>query len=260
MKRLLILTLLLNIGCSVVSKKVVQEKPRKPPIKIAIVDTGVDFSHSILKDYKSIEQEERSQKDTNGHGTHVAGIVAINLYYADKNTRNDFEILSFKADSKDGSFYAYSYFQAVQRAIDSGAKIINLSLEGPDADPFEERLLKSNPTVIFVVAAGNDGKNKQSFPCSYNLKNVICVSSMDEKGEMVASATRNDSVRYIALGYNILSFYKKGMKEKTGTSQATALVSAYLGLKLKYGNKYDKKFAPFVKEYKKYLKNSMKGL
>lgn len=156
-------------------------------IKVAVLDTGVDFGHEDLagkagSSYNCIKDGGIGQPcdpaphgDDNGHGTQVAGILGA----VEGNGKGiagvapGAEILSFKALGADGSGALSDVIRAVRSAADNGARIINLSL-GPEVNLINDLLnlvLGGDPKAEFreafryagekgalvVAAAGNSG-------------------------------------------------------------------------------------------------------
>ena len=135
-------------------------------IKIAVIDTGVDFNHPDLlgwgPDGKVIGghnfiQENELPMDTNGHGTKVAGIIAADgsvLGVAPKA-----KILAYKV-SEDGEGVSSELIKgAIERAIEDDADIINISLGvNRTNSKIDDAVNHALDNGIFVVtAAGNDG-------------------------------------------------------------------------------------------------------
>ena len=135
-------------------------------IKIAVIDTGVDFNHpdlfgwgpdgKVIGGYNFIEENELPM-DTNGHGTKVAGIIA-----ADGNTlgvAHKAKILAYKV-SEDGEGVSSELIRkAIEKAIEDKADIINISLGvNKTNSKIDSAVNHAWDNGIFVVtAAGNDG-------------------------------------------------------------------------------------------------------
>ena len=135
-------------------------------IKIAVIDTGVDFNHpdlfgwgpdgKVIGGYNFIEENELPM-DTNGHGTKVAGIIA-----ADGNTlgvAHKAKILAYKV-SEDGEGVSSELIRkAIEKAIKDKADIINISLGvNKTNSKIDSAVNHAWDNGIFVVtAAGNDG-------------------------------------------------------------------------------------------------------
>ena len=135
-------------------------------IKIAVIDTGVDFNHpdlfgwgpdgKVIGGYNFIE-ENQLPMDTNGHGTKVAGIIA-----ADGNTlgvAHKAKILAYKV-SEDGEGVSSELIRkAIEKAIEDKADIINISLGvNKTNSKIDNAVNHAWDNGIFVVtAAGNDG-------------------------------------------------------------------------------------------------------
>ena len=135
-------------------------------IKIAVIDTGVDFNHpdlfgwgpdgKVIGGYNFIE-ENQLPMDTNGHGTKVAGIIA-----ADGNTlgvAHKAKILAYKV-SEDGEGVSSELIRkAIEKAIEDKADIINISLGVNKTNSKIDSAVNHawNNGIVVVTAAGNDG-------------------------------------------------------------------------------------------------------
>ena len=135
-------------------------------IKIAVIDTGVDFNHpdlfgwgpdgKVIGGYNFIE-ENQLPMDTNGHGTKVAGIIA-----ADGNTlgvAHKAKILAYKV-SEDGEGVSSELIRkAIEKAIEDKADIINISLGVNKTNSKIDSAVNHawNNGIFVVTAAGNDG-------------------------------------------------------------------------------------------------------
>ena len=135
-------------------------------IKIAVIDTGVDFNHPDLfgwgPDGKVIGghnfiQEDQLPMDNNGHGTKVAGIIAADgnlLGVAPKA-----KILAYKV-SEDGEGVSSELIRkAIEKAIEDKADIINISLGVNKTNSKIDNAVNHalNNGIFVVTAAGNDG-------------------------------------------------------------------------------------------------------
>ncbi len=147
---------------------------------IAIIDTGVDYKHPDLgggfgPNYKVIGGYDFGDKDddpmdSNGHGTHVAGIAA-----ADGNVKGvapKAKILAYKIVSGDsGSASTESIIAGIERAVKDGANAANLSFgsgslgtsdpEDPENKAFDTA---ADAGVLSSIAAGNQGARCQTKP------------------------------------------------------------------------------------------------
>jgi len=191
-------------------------------IIVALIDSGVDTKNRELKG-KLIEgfdfiKNKKEVSDENGHGTHVAGILA----------GNSSSSLIMPLKVSDGKNVKLSnVVKAVKYAADNGAKIINLSL-GLKA---ESKALKEavkyavEKDVILVAAAGNENSSEKFFPAA--LPEVIAVAAINNQDEKVFISNFGDWVDFSGKGQDVLSLdLEGGYVYKTGTSQAAPLVSA----------------------------------
>ena len=135
-------------------------------IKVAVIDTGVDFNHpdlfgwgpdgKVIGGYNFIREDELPL-DTNGHGTQVAGIIAADgqaIGVAPKA-----KILAYKVSEDGEGVSSELIIRAIEKAIEDGADIINISLGVNKTNAKIDRAVNiALEAGIFVVtAAGNDG-------------------------------------------------------------------------------------------------------
>jgi subtilisin family serine protease len=137
-------------------------------VPVAVVDTGIDASHPDLAGRVVAEHNFTDDGDTLdhvGHGTHVASTIAgsgaasAGRY---KGVAPDARLLDAKVCVLDGCTESAILAGMQWAAADQHAKVVNLSLGGPDTpglDPVEQAVqdLTAQYGTLFVVAAGNDG-------------------------------------------------------------------------------------------------------
>ncbi|MFQ5476302.1 MAG: S8 family serine peptidase [Nitrosopumilus sp.] len=135
-------------------------------IKIAVIDTGVDFNHpdlfgwgpdgKVIGGYNFI-QEGQPPMDTNGHGTQVTGVIAADgqvIGIAPKA-----KILAYKVSEDGEGVSSELIIRAIEKAIEDDADIINISLGVNKTNAKIERAVNHalEKEIFVVTAAGNDG-------------------------------------------------------------------------------------------------------
>ncbi|MBM2818798.1 MAG: Peptidase subtilisin kexin sedolisin [Nitrosarchaeum sp.] len=135
-------------------------------IKVAIIDTGIDFNHpdlygwgpdgKVVGGYNFI-QEGKPPLDTNGHGTQVAGVIAADGQLVGVSPKA--KILAYKVSENGEAVSSDLIIKAIDKAIEDGADIINISLGvNQTNEKIDDAVNKALEKEIFVVtAAGNDG-------------------------------------------------------------------------------------------------------
>ena len=140
-------------------------------IKIAVIDTGVDFNHpdlfgwgpngKVIGGYNFI-QEGTPPLDTNGHGTQVAGVIAADGQLIGVAPKA--KILAYKVSENGEAVSSDLIIKAIDKAIEDGADIINISLgvnkTNASIEHAVNRALAKN--IFVVTAAGNDGPMPQT--------------------------------------------------------------------------------------------------
>ena len=204
-----------------------------PTIKVGVIDTGVSLSHNQIKN-RLIETgfnvsnsgKSRSEIDDNGHGTHVAGIIA-------QNTLSNVKICGYKVLDKYGMGTIAMVINGLQEAYYDGVSVINLSLSGWNGTPTYDAQhqiydILAMHSITCCVAAGNEGKDCFNLaPAQYD--ECITVAAMDENDEIPEWSNYGKCVDIIAPGVNISSAYyldDDTYIELSGTSMATPFVTA----------------------------------
>jgi len=135
-------------------------------VKIAVIDTGVDFNHpdllgwgpegKVVGGYNFIQDGELPM-DNNGHGTQVAGVLAADGEI--KGIAPKAKILAYKVSEDGNAVSSDLIIKAIEKAIEDKADIINISLGvNKTNSQIDSAVTKALEKGIFVVtAAGNDG-------------------------------------------------------------------------------------------------------
>lgn len=210
-------------------KEYLAEQGKITPITVAVVDTGVDTQHEMLQDRcvsgYNVYTKNSTAKDDHGHGTHCAGIVV-------DNTPDNVRIMPIKVLNSDGSGTSLSVAAGVDRAVESGADIISMSLGGLTDDMANDPMVLAvkrayQAGVCVVCAAGNNYSDTKNYAPA-GVKECITVASVETLGySMSVFSNFGDSVDVAAPGENIMSSVPGNAYEKmSGTSMACPFVSA----------------------------------
>ena len=182
-------------------------------IKIAIIDTGVDYTHpdlggclgqncKVIGGY-DIVNHDTDPMDDYGHGTHVAAIAAGNgilssvpppvkmktipVVRAIKGVAPDAQILAYKVLDSGGSGSWSSVIEGIERAVLDDADIISMSLGGggnPD-DPVSQATNNAvEAGIVAVVAAGNSGPSENSIGSPGTARKAITVGATDKQDNL----------------------------------------------------------------------------
>lgn len=174
-----------------------------PSVTVAVIDTGVDYTHPDLKANMwvndgeipgngidddgdgyiddvygcSTVSDERFHSgdpmDDHGHGTHVAGIIAAaNNLVGTVGVAYNAKIMAIKAGQASGVFLQSDIAEAIIYAYTHGADVINMSFGGSACSiAVQEALQQAYTTSSLVAAAGNDGSPNEETPAYQALPN-----------------------------------------------------------------------------------------
>lgn len=235
-------------------------------VKIAVIDTGIDYNHPDLVDNMWTNMAEKNGQpgvddDGNGyvddihgydfanndgdpmdghsHGTHCAGTIGAvhNNGIGVAGVMADVSLVGLKFLTDSGSGATANAIKAIDYATKIGVDIMSNSWGGGGRSQALEDAIKRarDAGILFTAAAGNSGTDNDSrphYPSNYDVENVISVAA-HTAGDSLASFScyGKRTVHIAAPGHNILSTTKNGgYSVFSGTSMATPHVSGALGL------------------------------
>ncbi|MBN2269131.1 MAG: S8 family serine peptidase, partial [Sedimentisphaerales bacterium] len=194
-------------------------------VKVCVVDTGIDYTHPDLQN-KVIAQYDATGNtsdamDDQGHGTHVAGIIASEgLQY--RGGSYDVLLMAAKVLDYTGSGYSSDVELGIQWCVEEGADVINLSLgEGlySGTCDYDEMAQAVNAAVeagvVVTCAAGNDGDLGRMVSPACASK-VIAVGAVDKVDGIASYSDGGSELDLVAPG-----------GEEMGGKNFPEIVSAY---------------------------------
>ena len=155
-------------------------------IKVAVIDTGVNFAHpdfitngsnsDLLKGYDFVEMDNFPQ-DTNGHGTQVAGIISANGQL--RGIAPEAEIFAYRVSEDGESVPSTLIVDAIKRATQDDVDIINISLGVNMTHSQIEKSVNDavKNGIVVVAAAGNSGPDSNSIGSPGTNPNAITVGA-----------------------------------------------------------------------------------
>ncbi|MFI2028783.1 S8 family peptidase [Streptomyces buecherae] len=170
-------------------------------VKVAVLDTGVDGTHPDLKgriDAAKNFTEATDTVDRVGHGTHVASTVAGSGAHSGgtyQGVAPGARLISGKVLDDEGYGEESGIIAGAQWAIAQGAKVINLSLGGPDTpgdDLLEQAVndLSATSGALFVIAAGNEGPAAGTVGSPGSAAAALTVGAVDRADTMADFSSR----------------------------------------------------------------------
>ena len=223
-------------------------------IKVAVIDTGIDYRHPELKavyagGYDFVNSDPNPMDD-NGHGTHVAGTIAAALNGEGvAGVAPKVELYALKVLDRDGSGNLFNVIAALDWACGNNpqnivAQITNNSYGSPVDDGLG--LLQSafdlsyhndygeEWNLLHVAAAGNSGTgdvtvDNVDYPARY--ESVIAVAATDQWNNRASFSSTGPAVELAAPGVDILSTYlHRSYAWGSGTSMASPHVAGTAAL------------------------------
>lgn len=235
---------------------------------VAVIDTGVDYNHEDLQDNIWTNSAEVSgttgadddnngyvddvhginlidpnetPMDDHGHGTHVAGIIAMeNNNVGGVGIAYKSKIMPIKAGGSDGTFNSTDIAKGIEYAYKNGADVINMSFGSyAHSALIENALQDAFNSCVLVAAAGNYGiptadcplGGQNTYPASYSY--VIGVMAYDENNKFASFSNwdykpnANAEYEVVAPGVSVYSTLPNGRYASwNGTSMAAPMVSA----------------------------------
>ena len=219
-------------------------------ITVAILDTGADLSHPALAGhlvpgYDFVDLDDDASETgvyginiAYGHGTHVAGLVAL--------AAPDAKIMPLRTLGPDGIGTIWMQAQALRYAINHGADVINLSYSFGNRSQVLDEILaqatctaavdddcraKIRPGALVTAASGNSGGSNREYPAADLLPGVLAVAASTEANTLAVFSTYGSWVQVAAPGDRIVSSVPGGgYAIWSGTSMAAPLAAGSAAL------------------------------
>lgn len=220
-------------------------------VKVAVIDTGIDLNHPLLRgridtvgawdfvggDANTQEEKPASGRGKYGHGTAVSGVVL--------QVAPNAEILPLRALNPNGRGAMSRVLQAMDRAVASGAQVINLSLGSTLPSPALDAAISAALArgVVVVNSSGNSGTEGMVYPAQNLMTGVFAVNSgllgigsVDMKGMKSNFSTYSARMSLTAPGEKVVTSYPDSqLAYASGTSFAAPAVSGAAALALSTG-------------------------
>lgn len=232
---------------------VAQGVTRGAGITIAVLDTGVDLTHPALagrltQGYDFVDMDNNPsevgsrEQGPYGHGTHVAGIIAL--------VAPDAKIMPVRVLDPNGVGNIWVLAEALAYAADpdgnpsthDGADVINISLGTLRRTNLLSSVLEKvcsdspvpgnddfpaigNPNVVVVAAAGNTGDTTQVYPAAENIAGLISVGASTQSDTLATFSTRGSWIPVTAPGDMIISSVPGG---QYGTWRGTSMAAPFV--------------------------------
>jgi len=237
-------------------------------VVVAVLDTGVDFTHVDLvhnmwirpenvpayrddelgafNDINGFDDTEAipDPMDDNGHGTHCAGIIGAEGDNGEGIAGINWKvkIMPLKFLGRGGFGSVDDAIEAINYAIDRknhgvNIRVISASWGSTTKSKALEDVIRAagDAGILFVAAAGNDSSNndrRAHYPSNYDLPNVVSVAALDRSDNLAGFSNFGvKTVHVAAPGKDILSTWlNDDYREASGTSMATPYVSGVAAL------------------------------
>ncbi|HOL21994.1 MAG TPA: S8 family peptidase [bacterium] len=235
-------------------------------VKVAVLDTGIDLDHKDLagniKGNINCINPRKSGDDDNGHGTHVAGIIAgLDNQIGVVGAGPGIYLYAVKVLDRSGSGWLSDIIEGLEWCVNNGIQVVNLSLGSSSGNQsFHDAISRTYQAgVVIIAAAGNNGLSGGAVDYPAKYPETIAVSAVGQYTNGILYFANFSSygpeVDLCAPGVDIKSTYNNGFYETmSGTSMATPHVSGVAALVLSV------KGPMTPDELKSWLKNTAENL
>ncbi|MFJ4624688.1 S8 family serine peptidase [Streptomyces sp. NPDC088812] len=169
-------------------------------VKVAVLDTGWDHDHPDLDGAvvaeRNLVADSDNADDDNGHGTHVAGIIAGSGAASDgryEGVAPDASLLVGKVMDASGSGFSIA---GMEWAVAQGADVVNMSLgtrlPSSGTDPLSQAVntLSAQSEALFVASAGNSGPGASTVGAPAAADAALTVGAVDSTGAIASFSSR----------------------------------------------------------------------
>ena len=235
-------------------------KPRKKPIIVAVIDTGISDRLAKMPYLCKVGHKDftgTGLNDNHGHGSHISGLIqqyVTNNILSKTTTKSKLDrmfftkspycqvILKYYDPTQQNADTLAQEIQAIQYAINIKVDYINFSGGGTTKSQEEIDLIKKalDSGIKIVVAAGNEDANidevttkdsdikyEHYYPANDDPR-ITIVGNLSQNNQRCPSSNYGSTVNAWEIGENVMSTTINGFGIMTGTSQATAIKTGKL--------------------------------
>jgi hypothetical protein len=213
--------------------------PPATPTKVCVVDTGVNLDTDVAPAVAGRFSVYPGTVDDVGagngpHGTYVAGVIA-----SQDNDGSSVgiwpqaRIVSVRVFTEAGGSSVPAFIKALNRCVDEGARVVNLSLSGldratqPELNQLQNKVSDVQAFGINVVAAAGNNGGAVAYPARF--PSVLAVGASDGAGAFCSFSNRGAELDLSTLGCPVeLSYAGGGRATGSGTSFSAPIVSGVL--------------------------------
>jgi subtilisin family serine protease len=215
-----------------------QKLARGKGVPIAVIDSGVDTTHPVLRGADIVVLDTIATADNvsqpDDHGTAIVGVIAARGELT--GLAPDATVFAVRAFAPEipnvpPVTTSLALASAVEQAFDRGVRVFNMSFAGPrDLLLIQQIDIAYEDGAIFLAAAGNNGPGAPpAFPAAYD--KVIAVTATDANDQLYSHANQGEYISVAAPGVDILvPVTANGYDFLSGTSFAAAHVTGIVAL------------------------------
>jgi subtilisin family serine protease len=211
-------------------------------VTVAVLDTGIDMSHPAFAgrlvpgfdfvnlDANASEEGAYGQDVAYGHGTHVAGLIAL--------AAPDAKIMPLRILRPNGSGDSWLLAQALRYATAAHVGVISLSYSVQQRSLLVDDVLSMATSgltgAVVAAAAGNSGSTTPEYPAAENAPGLLAIAASTQSDQLTTFSNRGPWVDVAAPGDRIVSSVPlaSGMAYAawSGTSMAAPLTAGTAAL------------------------------